>query len=118
MIVRIVSDVFDVVDDEGIAEGMLGKEDDLCASSRECSYCCFTYTTCTALDVISSILRIRMSSSNAYCHQNHFSMHIPLAQIAGTGKEGLQQVQQTQPWCSLDQRPEIWHRADAIKESL
>lgn len=53
VVVGVVADVLDVVDDEGIAEGVLGEEDDLCASSCEGSDGGFSYTACAALDIVS-----------------------------------------------------------------
>jgi hypothetical protein len=56
VVVGVVPDIFDVVDDEWVAEGVLGKEDDLCASGRECSHGCFTYAACAALLVVSYVV--------------------------------------------------------------
>lgn len=55
LVVRITPYVFDVVDDEGIAEGVLGKEEDLGAARCEGSNGCFAYTTGAALAVSISL---------------------------------------------------------------
>lgn len=60
MVVGVVADVFDVVDDEGVAEGVLGEEDDLCASSCEGSDGGFSYTACSALNIVSIVVLVYM----------------------------------------------------------
>lgn len=50
VVVGFCADVFDVVDNEGVAKGVLGEEDDLCAASCEGADCGFAYATGAALD--------------------------------------------------------------------
>lgn len=55
LVVRLFSEVLNEFDDEGVGEGMLGKEDDLGAAGCKGADCCFTYAGGAALSTFSML---------------------------------------------------------------
>lgn len=91
-VIRLVSHVFDVVDDERVVQRVLRKEDDLCAAGREGSDCSFAYTRCAALENVNTVLAYLPNRSlRSYSHHHDFAVHIPLSQSPGSLEESLQE---------------------------
>lgn len=116
VVIGVSTDVLDVVDDEGVAEGVLRQKDDLAASSCEGAHGGFAYAGCAALG--RSDLTLLCVCVLAYRHHHDLAVHIPLAQVGRSLKVRLDKPQQTEPWQRFEDGPEVRHGVDAIEDGL
>ena len=109
------SEVFDVVDEEGVDKGLPNQENNLCTSSCQASYDFSTYASSSSLYIISTVLQ-HMHMTQTYRHHNHLGMHIPLRSIRGAAEEAFQHVQDCTNRSELQDGPAVWNGVDALVE--